>query len=282
LTKTADQRPPANRVLRIAVVGNSHAVTLIEGSREIAGHLPVGVHMSFIAQIDGGQFVESHRWFVTLSAAGFERREWQGTLTDVVTQSDLTHLFILWRGNQLSIRATLLDGPEFDVVLPSDLDRPPDPGVEVIPCSVFQTIVRTSLANDRDLGDLISTSHRSGAHLWMLAPPPLLPDQAVRDRLTQQPQFVARLSQLGLAPDEVRLVPSRVRARLRSLLLDVYSDFAAEQGVGFIPPPMASSDDAGMLLPEYWGPDVTHGNAAYGAAYLRELLRVAGADDSGI
>jgi hypothetical protein len=282
LTKTPDQRSRANRVRRIAVVGNSHAVTLIEGSREIAGHLPAEVHMSFIAQIDGGEFVKSHRWFVTLSAAGFERCEWQGTLSDVVTQSDLTHLFVLWRGNQLSIRATLLDGPEFDVVLPSDLDRPADPRVEVIPCSVFQSIVRTSLADDRVLGDLISASRRSGARLWMLAPPPLLPDQAVRDRLAQQPQFVARLSQFRRAPDDVRLVPSRVRARLRSLLLDVYSDFAIKQGVGFVPPPMESSDDAGMLLPKYWGTDVTHGNAAYGAAYLREVLRVAGADDSGI
>lgn len=250
------------------MVGNSHAVTLIHGSPGVAGDLPAGMSVSFIAKTD------KRRWHVTASAAGFERHEWTGTVADVVSQANARHVFLLWRGNQLIIRGLLLDGPEFDVVLPSDAE-PAEPTVRLIPCSALESYVRATLSGDDDLQQVLDASRRSGAHLWMLAPPPLLPDVAIRERLAQQPQFASRLEQLGLAADNVRLVPARVRLRLQGLLLGVYRAFAAEQGAGFIPAPAEAFDDAGMLREEYWGTDVTHPHPDYGAAYLRKLFDVA-------
>jgi hypothetical protein len=262
----------SKELLRIAVVGTSHVLTLFEGYEVIAGELPSTLELAFIAQ---GPLRIGH---AVVSPAGFERREPTGTLVDMVGESGATHVFVTWKGSQVNIRGLLLQGPAFDVVLPADGERLADAGVELIPCSVVESYVRKTLDREDDLSRLIERAQRRGAKVWMLGPPPVLPEMAVRERLGSESHFAARLGEIGLTAADVFIVPEAVRVRLRELLLGVYREFASEHGAGFCRPPSAVADEAGLLLPRYWGKDITHGNAAYGAAYLRDLVTVAAAN----
>ena len=255
--------------LRMAVVGTSHILTLFEGYPVIAGRLPSGLELSFIAQ--GPRRIG----YAVASAAGFERRDPKGTLVDLVAELDATHVFVSWKGSQTNIRGLLLQGPPFDVILPADGQRLVGAGVEIIPCSVVETYVRSTLDRENDLVQLIDAANRRGAKVWLMGPPPPLPETAVRERLGYESHFAGRLREIGLTAEDVHVVDEAVRVRLHTLLIGVYQKFAAERGAGFCPPPSHVTDEAGLLLPQYWGKDITHGNAAFGAAYLRDLVTVA-------
>lgn len=258
----------------MTVAGNSHVLAIYEGYQLIRRRLPPALMLSFIAR---GQ----HKiGYAVGSAAAFERREPRGTLLDLVEESEPTHLFLTWKGSQVNIRGLLLEGPAFDVILPDEGGRSVDPEVELIPCSAVESYVRASLEGDEDLAQLIERGKQSGASIWLMAPPPALPDAAVRERLGNESHFVARLGEIGLSAADVRIVDEAVRVRLHTLLLGAYRQFAAGHGVGFCPPPSRVAGAAGTLLPECWGADITHGSAAYGAAYLDELVAVAGAHDA--
>jgi hypothetical protein len=254
---------------RMAVVGNSHVLTLLEGYQLVGGRLPAGLELSFIAR--GPQKIG----YVVASPAGLERREPTGSLVDLVGELAATHLFVTWKGSQANLRGLLLSGPAFDVVLPADGERLPDPEIELVPCSAVEAYVRATLEGDEELALLIDRGLKRGAKVWLMGPPPALPVTAVRERLGNESHFAARLREIGISAADVQIVAAPVRVRLRTILLGVYREFAAAHGAGFCPPPSRVADEAGVLLPEFWGKDITHGSATYGAAYLQELLTLA-------
>jgi hypothetical protein len=252
------------------MVGNSHILTLFEGYRLVAAELPPGWELTFIAK---GQHRIGH---AVGSAAGIRLRQVSGNFLDLVGELAAQDVFVMWLGSQMNIRGLLMDGPvAFDVVLPSDGDRIIDPGVELIPCSVVESVVRASLDRDPVLAQVIERVQQRGARAWLMAPPHALPDEAVRERMGNESHFAARLREIGRSPADAAILPDPARVRLRALLLTAYRDWAAEHGAGFCPPPERVADVDGLLLPQYWGKDVTHGSAAYGAAYLHELVSVA-------
>ncbi len=255
----------------MAVVGNSHVLTLFEGYEQMAGQLPPQLELTFIAK---GQHRIGH---AVGSSAGTKRRQLKGNFIDLVAQLDVSYVFVMWLGSQMNIRALLLQDRAFDVVLPEEGGRIIDPDVELIPCSVIETFVRNSLHTDPVLSQLIERAQGRGAKVWLMAPPPVLPDVAVRERLGSESHFATRLAEIGISAAEANILPEPARVRLRALLLNVYREFAAEHGAGFCPPPNRVADEAGVLLPQFWGRDITHGSAAYGAAYLHELVAVAAA-----
>jgi hypothetical protein len=255
----------------MAVVGNSHVLTLLEGSQLGGGLLSSGLEITFIAQ---GPHRIGH---AVASPAGLERREATGSMIDLLAESGATHIFVSWKGSQVNLRGLLLRGPAFDVVLPADVVPVANPEIELIPCAAVESYVRATLHGDEELAQLIDRGKKH-AKVWLMGPPPPLPELAVRERLGHESHFAARLSEIALTAADVRIVAAAVRVRLRSLLLGVYREFAAEHGAGFCPPPAHVADEAGLLLTRYWGQDITHGSAAYGAAYLQELVATAMAD----
>jgi len=254
----------------MAVVGNSHVLTLFEGYPLIARELP-GVELTFIAR---GQHKIGH---AVVSRAGVEWPRPGGDLIDRVGRLDATHVFVMWRGSQANIRGLLQQGPAFDVAVPHEPDRTIEPDVELIPCSAVEAIIRGTLDADDELLALIGRAQRGGAMVWLMGPPPALPEEAVRERLGEESHFAGRLHQVGVSAGDVEIVPESVRVRLRTILLGVYRDFAAQHGAGFVPPPAWVADAGGLLERQYWGKDITHASPAYGAVYLRELVEVAGA-----
>jgi len=272
LVTTEPDSPAGAYRLRVAVVGTSHVLTMFEGCRLIRDELPAGLEVSFIAQ------GPRRLGYAVVSPRGVESREPAGTLAQLVGDSSASHVFVSWRGSQANVRGLLLQGPPFDVVLPGEEERAIEPGVELIPCSAVEVAIRATLDRDDQLPQLIAAAKRRGARVWMMVPPPALPEAAVRERLGHESHFAARLGDIGLSAADVIVVAEPVRVRLHTLLLRVYRKFAADHGAGFCPPPPAVADARGLLLPRYWGRDVTHGNADFGAAYLRTLVSVAAAD----
>jgi hypothetical protein len=174
-------------------------------------------------------------------------------------------------GNEIPISALIAKGSEFDVVLgdiPED-DRPPS--AEIVPCSAVSMHFRKALFCTEHT-EFVEQCQRRGTRTALLGPPPQLPTEAVRERLLGEEFFRDKLEELGLTPTDVRLVPDAVRNRLWRLQTGTYRSFAAEHSLSFIPPPESTKDSNGMLAPTYWGSDVAHPNAEYGAQYLKRIV----------
>ena len=263
------RRPSVPEVRRAAIVGNSHVLTFLEGFRLLRERLPPGLELTFAAQ--GPKRVGC----AIGSASGLEERHPAGTLAELVSELAADDVFLIWRGSQANVRALLLQGPAFDLLLPAEGERVPDPGAELIPVSVFESVMRDTLDRDADLPGLLAAARRGGARVWLLGPPPPLPEAAVRERLEHEPHFKARLREIGVAPAGARIVAEPTRVRLHAVLLDVYRGFARDSGVGFVAPPPGTAGPDGLLPPACWGGDITHGGPRYGAAYLEELLALA-------
>jgi hypothetical protein len=255
----------------MAMVGNSHVLTLFEGYELIAGQLPPGWELTFIAK---GQ----HKiGYAVGSQSGIRLRQLSGNFLDLVGEVSASDVFVMWLGSQMNVRGLLMEGPPFDVVLPSDGERIIDSAVELIPCSVVESMVRSSLDRDPVLAQVIDRVRSRGARAWLMAPPHALPRHAVRERMGNESHFATRLREIGRSATDASILPDPARVRLRTLLLCAYRDWAAAHGAGFCPPPDRVADTDGLLMSQYWGRDVTHGSAAYGAAYLHELVAVAAA-----
>lgn len=72
--------------------------------------------------------------------------------------------------------------------------------------------------------------------------------------------------------------PPPVRLRLWEIEMDALRRVCAEWGAEFLPVPAESRTNDGFLKPEYYGPDGTHTNAAYGALVLEQLATLATTD----
>jgi hypothetical protein len=256
--------------LQIAFVGNSHILTLFEGYQLLGGQLPAGLELTFIAK--GQQRIG----YAVGSSSGTRRSQPSAGLVSLIDQLDVSDIFVMWLGSQANIRGLLLTGIAFDVVLPTDGYRLIDPNVQLIPCAVVEGVIRKSLEGTPELAEVIKAGRRRGARVWLMAPPHALPEKAVRERLTAESHFAARLAEIGISAGTANILPEPARVRLRELLLTAYREYATDHGAGFCPPPDRLADEEGKLLPRYWGKDITHGSAAYGAAYLQELIEVAG------
>ena len=178
----------------------------------------------------------------------------------------------------MNVRALLLTGPAFDLILPSDREYAENPEVQLIPYGVVESFIRNSLEHDDELIEVLTALRNKFVRACLLGPPPPLPESAVRTRLGQSPYFVEAMQQMSLTIDDAIIVSDPVRSRLYSVLLETYASFATAHGVDFVPPPTAALTEDGMLASAFWGEDVTHGNALYGAAYMDELLDWLAAD----
>ncbi len=256
---------------RLIVAGHSHTLALIEGAERDGASgsfasLNAGLEVSFLAK--WREAMVGARW----SGSDFERLAETKSLVDFVVGSEATHVALMWLGNQMSVRALLLNGPPFDVILPGEERHDVDPSLQLIPYSVIRASVAGRLETDRALLSILDTLRDREVRVCLLGPPPPLPEPAARERLAQSPHFVAVMEELKLNPADARIVADPVRNRLRSVLLETYASFAASHGAEFVPPPGEAADQAGMLVEPYWTGDATHGNSAYGALYMHSVL----------
>jgi hypothetical protein len=129
-----------------------------------------------------------------------------------------------------------------------------------------------SLLDDSELTQLVYACRDVTHRLCFLAPPPPLPEIAVRERMPNEAHFVAVAGQLGIDLSNVPLVDQGVRLRLWRVMIDGYRQVADANGADFVGPPPEAADADGLLRRSFWNFDVTHANPEYGRLYLRDIV----------
>jgi hypothetical protein len=253
------------------VVGQSHVRALLDGFEQLArsgSDLPQRTEASFVTSRPDNLVVTTRR------PDGSERKSPKVSLAELAGQIGPNHVVLAWGGNQMNVRALLATGRPFDFVLPgSDATPQPDPDVELIPCAVIGSYVRQRLDDNEMLGQLLDRATGTDTPVTVLGPPPPLPEDAVRQRLSDSPHFVGVMEKLGMVASEVPIVPDPVRGRLWVLMITAYRTFAEHRDLDFVEPPAATIDGRGMLASPYWSTDATHANADYGALVMEAILR---------
>jgi len=148
----------------------------------------------------------------------------------------------------------------FDFVLPSRPDLPFDDSRLLVPADAVRAKLTEMGGPQIDpLSELVRISNGPVVHI---APPP----PAVDIQIVEYP----------VDPFEGRRVvaPKWVRYKIWRLHCEIIEAHCNQNGIRFLPPPAAATDDDGFLLPEYRLSDFLHGNAGYGALVLEQLGRV--------
>jgi hypothetical protein len=109
--------------------------------------------------------------------------------------------------------------------------------------------------------------------LVILCPPPPKGDnEEIRARMNFETILVDRAKSMGLDLTSAPITPPFIRLKMWRLVRRIYEQEAASTGALFVGVPPLSQDRYGFLKEEFWAPDVTHANAAYGELYLEYLL----------
>jgi hypothetical protein len=179
-------------------------------------------------------------------------------------------LVIIWGGNEHNVGYFFQAAFAFDF-LSNQVKR-------LIPS--FQIVSQSRIKrrfNEIDLdelnGVLAMLNEREPASVTLLGtPPPKKDNEALRKLLAQEPYFCHWAAQLGQSIEDIKITDPHVRLKLWFLLQDMIADIARRHGARFLPVPSELQDEEGFLLEQYWHPDVTHANAAYGEIVLKQAL----------
>ena len=102
------------------------------------------------------------------------------------------------------------------------------------------------------------------ARVFHLCPPPPSGDQA---HIEKHPGVFA--SQLGRG-----VSPMPLRVKLYRIQTELYRNACRDAGIEFVDVPGGAVGGDGALKREYWNPDPTHGNAAYGRLVLDQIQTI--------
>jgi hypothetical protein len=177
---------------------------------------------------------------------------------------------ILWQGSQFLVRSLFVATRDFDVVFDG---RPSLPGAQLIPLSALEEFGRVSLSSDLLLDVCSACRDNCPGTTAFLAPPPPSRDSVVVAGFDREALLVKIAEESSGDGEAPRLVAESVRAKLWLILVGLYSAYAKERDLFFIPPPDSALGRDGLLLPEYSSDDASHANAEYGALYIREVCQ---------
>jgi hypothetical protein len=178
-------------------------------------------------------------------------------ISDVIMEQQPSAVAVTVEGSQHFLLGTLNHPRPFDFIIPGrdDLHVPGTP--EIIPFHLMRDVFFHEQCNVLRL--LADVRAATTAPVFCLAvPPPLF-------------AFVDdHMSAMRLKIDEFGYADPILRYKLWLLFTEVARTVCAGMDVRFLPPPAETIDDRGYLLAEF-DRDGLHGNAAYGAAVLRQI-----------
>lgn len=156
----------------------------------------------------------------------------------------------------------LLDPPvAYDFVLPEQPDLPLRPGAMVVPVALVRARLARSMANI--LSELKLVRDALGdVPAYHLESPPVIPSE---DHIRQHPSYFSK------ALKKRQVAPASLRYKLWRLQSAKLAEACAANDILFTPVPRTTQDGDGMMRPEYWNPDPSHGNEAYGAVVLKSF-----------
>lgn len=236
----------------VIIAGDSHTVALI-GSRSEADYE--------LFPVDGqdGVFGLHGRWPRT-------HKYWEGLSREARGRT----IVLLWKGSDHNASFLIEQPPPFDFVCRSCPSLPLQHGATILP----EALVRAKFEVLQDsLHEVLVLLNAAPQCRVVLAatPPPKGDDTELRRYLAAEAYYCELLEHLGIAPGEVRLTHPTVRLKLWQTIQELYQEQAERDGVEFLPLPGIAQDEAGFLKREFWAPDATHANAAYGLVMRRHI-----------
>jgi hypothetical protein len=180
-------------------------------------------------------------------------------LANIVCGANFDAMVTVLGGNEHNILGLVRHPRPFDFVLPEQEDLPLDEGAEILPYQLVVETVRRQIKVYKLLRVLRDL--HNGPMVEVESPPPV----PSADHIHAYPKtFADEINNRGVASRFLRYKLWRVRSVL-------VREFCETIGVEFLRVPSEALDAEGMLLPEGWNADPTHGNAWYGSCILRAL-----------
>ncbi len=164
-------------------------------------------------------------------------------------------------GNDHSIIGMLNHPRRFDFVLPEAPDLPVDETAEILPAGLLLAHLAQRVAPHLAVLALYRAAV-PGRLVHVESPPPIPSEAHIR---AHPGVFREMIEERGVSPGLLRYKFWRLHSEL-------YARECARIGVEFLPAPEAMRDEQGMMRPEAWNPDPTHGNALYGRHVIGSLL----------
>lgn len=244
----------------LVLAGHSHAIALgVPPSNGVASAtvIPVANSAGNILAVAGSWPRDDNYW------------------SKLVATSVDAHPAIVWDGNQHQAYFLFAPSPMFDFILGSNPEYEIDPSARLVPEAYLRAFFAPSL---EPLGTLLARIADEGGRqpLVIGTPPPKSDSDTIRQLLEKEPHFVALAEANNVKLADAQLTPPPMMRKLWALVQDMTREVAEKNGAVFVPVPAAACTVDGYLRHEHWSGDVTHANAAYGAAMVAEAVAAVG------
>ena len=239
---------------QIVVCGHSHTVSILEATM-----LP-GLHARTAADIA-----------VCYTADWTSGPPGSNDYWDFVAEvSAEKHLVVVWNGNQHNANFMFQTQPKFTFLgVTSDQH---DQDAVPIPLTMIKDFFKPSFEELT----VIIPSLSNAASISLLNGPAPKKFSHINNAILQEKYFTDLAASLGVDVNDLVITSDSLRLELWKVLSGLLENYANTLGVNFINAPSVSLDDFGMLLPQYWTPDVTHANSKYGILLIEELGKLIG------
>jgi hypothetical protein len=191
----------------------------------------------------------------------------------VVKLSRGKHVVVVWNGNQHNAHFMFQTEPKFTVLGVTDnSDNSDNYDAVPIPRAMIKNFFKPSF---EELTEIIP-SLSGAASITLLNGPAPKPLAHIQNCISQEKYFADLTKSLELDTDCFIITSDSLRLELWKILVEMLANYAKTLGTNFISAPAVSRDAFGMLLPEYWTPDVTHANSKYGVLLIEEIGKLIG------
>jgi hypothetical protein len=240
---------------QILVCGQSHAACILEASNlpEVKTGSAIAISVCYSADL------------YTAGPPG-DREYWDF----VIELSRGKHVVIVWNGNQHNANFIFQTEPKFTMVGVTD-DSCNQESVP-IPRAMIRDIFKPSF---EELSEIIPSLSNAASITLMNGPAPK-PLTHIQSSILQEKYFTDMANSLGVDIGDLVITSDSLRLELWNVLAGLLANSAQKLGANFLGAPALSRDAFGMLLPEYWTPDVTHANSKYGLLLIEEIRKLIG------
>jgi hypothetical protein len=241
----------------IIVCGHSHAACILEAS-----NLPESKAGSSIAI----SVCYSTDLYTAAPPRAGDKDYWEF----VVELSRGKHVAVVWNGNQHNANFMFQTQPSF-IMLGATEDSTYQEAVP-IPRAMIREFFKPSF---EELSEIIPSLSNSTSITLMNGPAPK-PLTHIQSAVLQEKFFTDIAKSLGVEVGDLVITSDSLRLELWNVLAELLAHSAKKLNANFLGAPTQSRDASGMLLPEYWSPDVTHANSNYGLLLIDELAKLIG------
>ncbi len=168
-------------------------------------------------------------------------------------------------GNEHNILALLNHPQPFDFTLKSEKTLPLLDTRQIIPAAFIEQRFRAMTVKARCLLEDIRKATPEATPVYQLQSPPPIPSDAHIEKFPGP--FRTKMAELGISP-------VLLRYKLWRAYSAIVEDICQNTGIIYLKAPENTQDKDGYLRQEYWNNDPTHGNEAYGAAVIRNIISV--------